>query len=305
MTKRMTRLCVSLAAVAAAAIAQVPAAEDVRRVDDALPLRAPVKPKKPRKILVTTLTMRNGQPWKSSSASAIPVMSYALEQMGRRTGAYQAVFDNDVEMFRPERLKAFDAVCFANTAGVLFEDMELRESLLSFVAGGKGLIGIHDAIATFVQYPKYDQWPSFGQMLGGTENGGHPWNGEVMTLKAEDAKHPLVKMFRGLEFKIADQAFQLQEPSFRDRLRVLLSIDTSKTDMNQGRCAGNCAREDGDYPVSWIRQYGKGRVFYSSVGHNPYVFWTPQLLGHFLAGIQFALGDLEADVSPVPARKNP
>lgn len=302
MTKRMTRLCVSLAAVAAAAIAQVPAAEDVRRVDDALPLRAPVKPKKPRKILVTTLTMRNGQPWKSSSASAIPVMSYALEQMGRRTGAYQAVFDNDVEMFRPERLKAFDAVCFANTAGVLFEDMELRESLLSFVAGGKGLIGIHDAIATFVQYPKYDQWPSFGQMLGGTENGGHPWNGEVMTLKAEDAKHPLVKMFRGLEFKIADQAFQLQEPSFRDRLRVLLSIDTGKTPLSPKRRLLPARQADMDFPVSWVKPHGKGRVFYCGLGHGSDVFWNRPVLEHILAGMQYAAGDLRAEDKPIAKR---
>lgn len=302
MTKRMTRLCVSLAAVAAAAIAQVPAAEDVRRVDDALPLRAPVKPKKPRKILVTTLTMRNGQPWKSSSASAIPVMSYALEQMGRRTGAYQAVFDNDVEMFRPERLKAFDAVCFANTAGVLFEDMELRESLLSFVAGGKGLIGIHDAIATFVQYPKYDQWPSFGQMLGGTENGGHPWNGEVMTLKAEDAKHPLVKMFRGLEFKIADQAFQLQEPSFRDRLRVLLSIDTGKTPLSPKRRLLPARQADMDFPVSWAKPHGKGRVFYCGLGHGSDVFWNRPVLEHILAGMQYAAGDLRAEDKPIAKR---
>src|SRR5262249_2094224 len=58
---------------------------------------------------------------------------------------------------------------------------ELKQSLLGFIAGGKGFAGTHDAIATFVQYPKYDQWPAFGQMIGATENGGHPWNGELMT----------------------------------------------------------------------------------------------------------------------------
>ena len=57
-------------------------------------------------------------------------------------------------MFRPDKLRQFDALCFANTVGVLFEDPELRKSLLDFIAGGKGFIGIHDAIATFVQYPE-------------------------------------------------------------------------------------------------------------------------------------------------------
>ena len=59
----------------------------------------------------------------------------------------------------PGKIEQFDALCFLNTVGVLFDDPELRKSLLGFIAGGKGFVGIHDAIATFVQYPKYDQWP--------------------------------------------------------------------------------------------------------------------------------------------------
>ena len=90
-------------------------------------------------------------------------------------------------------------------------------------------MGIHDAIATFVQYPKYDQWPEFGRMLGGTENGGHPWNGEVMTVRVEDPTSPDQRRVRGKEFQIADQAFQLQEPVLRDRLHVLLRIDAEKS----------------------------------------------------------------------------
>ena len=109
--------------------------------------------------------MRDGRPFRGSSDAINPIVNYAIEQIGKRTGAYEAVFNNDVEMFRPDKLRQFDALCFANTVGVLFEDPELRKSLLDFIAGGKGFIGIHDAIATFVQYPKYDQWPAFGQML--------------------------------------------------------------------------------------------------------------------------------------------
>ncbi len=284
--------------MAATALAQGPGAEDLKKVDEALPARASAKVKKPRRILVTTLTMRDGRPWKSSSAAAIPVMSYALEQMGKRTGAYEAVFSNDVEMFRPDKLSGFDAVCFANTAGVLFEDAGLRESLLNFVAGGKGLAGIHDAIATFVQYPKYDQWPAFGRMLGGTENGGHPWNGEVMTLKADDAKSPLTAMFREREFKIADQAFQLQEPEFRHRLHVLLSIDAAKTPLDPKRRLLAPRKADMDFPVSWVKRHGKGRVFYCGLGHGKEVFWNGAVLEHILAGIQYAAGDLKAQDKP-------
>ena len=133
--------------------------------------------------------------------------------MGKLTGAYEAVFSDDIEMFRPANIKQFDAICFNNTLGVLLDNPELRASLLGFVESGEGFVGIHDAIATFVQYPKCkNQWPKFGPLLGGTENGGHPWNGEVMTMKIEDPSNPINAAFGGKDFQIADQAFQLQEP---------------------------------------------------------------------------------------------
>ena len=59
-------------------------------------------------------------------------------------------------------------------------------------------------------------------------------------------------------------------------------------------------RPDHVYPVSWIRSYGKGRMFYSSLGHMPETFMTPEIVGHLLAGLQFMLGDLEADTTPNP-----
>jgi type 1 glutamine amidotransferase len=272
--------------------------EQKQQVDAAIPHKAPAKPKKPRRMLVTNLSMRNGKPVHGSSYSTIPAANYAIDQIGRRTGAYEAIFSDDIEMFRPEKIKQFDAICFNNTVGVLFDDPELKKSLLDFIAGGKGFVGIHDAIATFVQYPKYDQWPPFGQMLGATENGGHPWNGEVMTIKIDDPASPLNAIFQGKGFQIADQAFQLQEPTLRDHLHVLLSVDVEKTGMAPNRRILPVRAEDKDFPMSWIRGYGEGRVFYSGLGHGPQIFWNAALLGHFLAGIQYALGDLPADDGP-------
>jgi hypothetical protein len=79
---------------------------------------------------------------------------------------------------------------------------------------------------------------------------------------------------------------------------VLLSIDTEKTDMNQGAPRGNCIREDNDYALAWVRNYGRGRVFYCTIAHNPYVFWGPKMLQFYLAATQFALGDLPAPTTP-------
>jgi type 1 glutamine amidotransferase len=266
-----------------------------QQVDLAVPSKTPVKPGRTRRMLVSNLSMRDGRPFRGSSFAAIPVANYAFEQMGKRTGAYEAVFSDDIEMFRPDKLKQFDAICFLNTVGVLFDDPDLRQSLLAFIAGGKGFVGIHDAIATFVQYPKYDQWPAFGQMLGATENGGHPWNGEVMTIQVDDPASPLNAMFHGQEFQIADQAFQFQEPLLRDHLHVLLSIDAVKTAPSARGHLLPVRAQDKDFPVSWVRSYGNGRVFFCSLGHGAAVYANRLVLEHFLAGIQYALGDLKAD----------
>ena len=209
------------------------------------------------------------------------------------------MFDNDVSLWAPESLARFDAICFNNTTGVPTEDETLRRSLLDFVAGGKGFVGIHAAAATFVQYPVYDQFPPFGQMLGAYENGGHPWRpDETITLKVDDPQSPINAAFGGASFEVQDEVFQFQDPYSRERLHVLLSIDTDRTDMDPARHFLPERYADRDFAMSWIRPHGEGRVFYSSLGHNPALFWDGRVLQHFLAGIQFALGDLEADATP-------
>ena len=288
-------LCIAamLCSVSAAEVSP----EDVQRIERAIPAVAPAKPAAKRKLLVVTLHVHDGKVRKGHAS--IPHGNLALELMGKRTGAYEVVFSNDVEMFRPERLKDFDAICFNNTAGVLFDDPALRESLLGFIRSGKGFVGIHAAAATFVQWPKYDQWPAFGEMVGATENGGHPWKpDEKITIRPEEPAHPLNAAFKGQRFEIADEVFQFQTPYSRQKLRILLSIDTDKTDMDPKRRFLAERFKDRDFAMSWIRRYGEGRVFYTSFGHNPHIFWNEPMLAHFLAGIQYALGDLKAEDAP-------
>jgi type 1 glutamine amidotransferase len=79
---------------------------------------------------------------------------------------------------------------------------------------------------------------------------------------------------------------------------VLLSIDVEKTGLSPKHRILPVRAADKDFPVTWIRAYNQGRVFYSSLGHGSAVFWNAALLQHFLAGIQYALGDLKADSTP-------
>jgi uncharacterized protein len=83
-----------------------------------------------------------------------------------------------------------------------------------------------------------------------------------------------------------------------------LSIDVEKTDMRQGASFGKVERPDNDYALAWVRSHGKGRVFYSTIGHNPYVFWDRRMMEFYLAAIQFALGDLPAATAPSGAKSN-
>jgi len=274
--------------------------EKKQKIDAAIPAKASVNPLQSRKLLVVTLNVRDGKVTKGHNS--IPYANYAIKAMDEKTGAYETFFSNDTLIFKPENLSQFDAICFNNTAGVLFDDPELRQSLLDYVYSGKGFIGIHAAGATFVQWPVYDQWPAFGEMLGGYENGGHPWKPhEWITLKVDEPDHPINAAFGGKGFDVSDEVFQFQEPYSRDKLRVLLTIDTDKTDMNEQRYILPERRKDKDPAISWIRNYGSGRVFYSTLGHNPHINWDPKILRHYLDGFQFAFGDLHA--SAVPSNK--
>jgi len=270
-------------------------AEQKQQVDAAVPAKAPAKPKKPRKLLVLNLAMVNDRIVRGHPA--IPAGTYAIDQMGKKTGAYEALISNDLELFRPGKIEQFDAICFNNTQGVLWGDDERKAALERFVKSGKGVVGFHAAIATMVQHPVYDQWPWFGRMLGGTENGGHPWMPtDTYTFKVDDPKSHLTAAFHGQGFELADEVMQLQEPALRERMHVLLSIDMTKSKPSRKMLA--IREQDQDFPLTWIRAEEKGRVFTSGIGHNPSPFWNATMLEHFLAGIQYALGDLKADDSP-------
>jgi len=253
--------------------------ETIARIEAAAPSLAPVRPAKPRKLLVMSLCrgFRHG---------VIPVGEAALRVLGEKPGAFEAVFTEEPAMFRRENLAEFDAVCFHNSTGELFEDPELRQGLLEFVRGGGGLVGIHAATDCFYQ------WAEFGEMMGGYFDG-HPWNEEV-ALRIDDPGHPVALAFDGRPLRVADEIYQFRDPYSRARLRVLTSLDPAGTDMTKpGR-----KRADGDYAVSWVREFGKGRVFYLSLGHRDEIFRNPTVLRHLLAGIQYVMGDLPADATP-------
>jgi type 1 glutamine amidotransferase len=264
----------------------------LERITKALPDAAPARPRQPRKLLIYTRTAGFRHP-------SIPVGVRAITMMGDKTGAYLAHHTEDESFFEPEKLKTFDAVLMLNTTGdclrprgdnpeeVRRREEALKQSLVEFVAGGKGLLGVHAATDT------YHRWREYNQMMGGVF-AGHPWTKKV-PVKNLEPDHPLNAMFGGKDFEVFDEIYQFTLTSaLPTERKFLLALDTAKmSDAGRG-----IRKEAGPYPISWVSTYGRGRTFYCSLGHQEEIYCDPAILKHYLAGIQYALGDLDVDASP-------
>ena len=265
------------------------------KIAESLPAEAPAKPKEKRKVLVFSKTagFRHG---------SIPTGIEAMQMLGAKTGAFEVTATEDEAAFEPGNLKQYHAVLMLNTTGEVFKPKEmpedeegkkaaldreehLKKSLLDFVRGGGGLAGIHSATDT------YKGWKEYNDMMGGAFDG-HPWH-ELVSIKNMTPAHPINAAFDGKDFEVTDEIYQFREDtaSPKDR-KMLLSLSADKTDLKKGKFG-----EDGLYPISWLRKYGEGRTFYCSLGHRDEIFWNPAVMKHYLAGLQFVLGDLEADAT--------
>ena len=267
-------------------------AEEIQKIENALPTKPTVAPAKPRKILVF---------WRCEGFfhTSIPVVNKALETMGKKTGAFEvALCTDDYAVFASEKLAEFDAVCLNNTTTLKFDPNQTPErckALMDFVRGGKGIIGIHAATDNFYEKPA---WPEGTEMMGGKFTG-HPWtSGGTWAIKIDEPNHPLMAAFKGKGFKVKDEIYRTEPPLYsRSKQLVLMSLDMN--DPNTRNVKG-FKETDVDTGISWIKTCGQGRVFYCSLGHNDEIFWTPAILQHYLDGIQFALGDYKVDTTPKP-----
>ncbi|MGC4015851.1 MAG: ThuA domain-containing protein [Luteolibacter sp.] len=244
-----------------------------------------------------------------SITDSIATGHMAFTELGKKTGAFETVVSDDLDNFEVDKLKTFDGVCFLSTTMEVFlphpdklktmspEDVKaaeeksdrLKKNLMDFIKSGRAFIGIHAATDTFYK------WPEYGEMIGGQFDQ-HPWTADVpVSIKVEPGqeKNPLVAMFEGKNIEFKEEIYQMKSPPYDSKkLDVVLRLDTEKSPMNRP----NIHRTDGDFGVSWAKHYGKGRVFYSSLGHNHDIYFNPLVLKHYLAGIQWALGDYKVDV---------
>ena len=217
-----------------------------------------------------------------------------IERLGRETGLWDTHIRTDTEPltkkkleYNTKNLNDFDAVMFY-TGGTLAMDDQQKADFLSFIHDdGKGFIGVHSATITNVK------WPEFGEMLGGFFDQ-HPWGTFDAPILVEDAKFPGMQQWPK-EFVIKDEIYQVKNFS-RDNTRVLMRVDPGKVDLTNNRVH----RTDKDFAVSWAKMYGKGRVFYSTLGHVTENWDSPQMQAMYVGAIKWALGLVDADVTPRP-----
>ena len=256
------------------------------QIEAGAPRKALAAPKKPRKLLVTDLQMYSGH-------STIPHGNYLLELMAKNTGAFEPTFSNDLNLLKYPAIKQFDAVYLNNVCGMVHNDPEVREGILRFVREGGG-IGGHHAV-TFAN----NHWPEFADMMGGWAGAHHI---EPQMIKVEDAASPLTKSFGTASFEHSDEfyIFPPSSPYSRAKQRVLLSIDVEQSDRaTANRFCAQCTRPDQDYALAWIKTYGKGRTYFTPLGHTTPFYTDSRWTGHLLAAIQYILGDLDADATPI------
>jgi type 1 glutamine amidotransferase len=228
-------------------------------------------------------------------------VSHALatvERLGRQSGLFTTFIRTDTQLITKDRiygtgkygvngpratnaknLNYFDAIFFY---GLGEEDLsnEQKADLLSFVHDdGKGFVGAHSAIDAFYS------WPEYGQMMGAYFDS-HPWGVLNAPIIVEEPSFPGMKQFP-TEFTVTDEIYvPTSTPYSRRNVDVLARMDASKVDLT----IPDLHRTDKDFPVAWVKQYGRGNVFYSTFGHTVQAWDDPAIQTMYFEALKWALG---------------
>jgi uncharacterized protein len=232
------------------------------------------------------------------------VISHALatiERLGYESGAFDTFIRTDSqpitkkaitfgpntgiatgENFLARNLNDFDAILFFGVREIELTP-DQRSDLTSFVReDGKGFVVAHSGITAFLS------WPEFGEMLGGRFDQ-HPWNVTSAKILLEDPKFPAMRGFPAT-LVLSDEHYQLKDFS-RAKVHVLARLDPATLDLK----APLVHRTDGDFPVAWSKTYGRGRVFYSTLGHLPEVWDNPAVQHMYFEALRWALKLVDDD----------
>ncbi len=202
-------------------------------------------------------------------------------------------FSKDGSLFTPDYLAGFDVIVFytsgdlsiAGSNGEPPLTADGKRALLDAVAGGKGFVGIHSAAATFHRPERADEPDPYIRMLGGAFI--HHGRQQTATVSLPDPAFPGCGAL-GRAWTCHEEWYSNRD--FAPDLHVILVMQTD------GMAGADYRRPP--YPLAWARRHGKGRVWYTGMGHREDIWDTPEFRGLAIGGINWAGGRIDADVTP-------
>jgi uncharacterized protein len=191
----------------------------------------------------------------------IPLSQDILKAIGETAPRFEVTASEDVSVFTAENLRRFATVMFYTTGELPMSEAQ-KAALTQFVRAGGGFLGVHSATDTFYL------WQEYLKLIGGYFNE-HPWH-QAVKIEVADPSSPLVG-FLGPSLTITDEIYQIADFDYRGS-HVLLRLDPASVDLD----AGGVHRRFYGWPLAWTRSYGKGRVFYTALGHEEAVWRDPR-----------------------------
>jgi len=224
-----------------------------------------------------------------------------LTDIGKDHG-FEVVASKDGRLFDSDKIGQWDAFVFETTGDLttagtdknppISEDGE--KALYDAVRSGKGFLGMHCGADTFGHHGNRNKGADdpYIQMVGGEFVSHGPQ--QVATIEVVDPKFPgMDKGFgtSGHTFTINDEWYALK--NMPDDLHVIM------VQLTEGMKSGPAREyERPNYPMTWARNHGKGRVFYTSLGHREDVWDNPMYQGLLLGALAWATGRVDADIEP-------
>lgn len=197
----------------------------------------------------------------------------ALKQLGLEN-RFVVSATEDSAVFTPTNLSRYQAVIFLSTSGDVLSDVQ-QNAFKSYLENGGGFVGIHAAIAGKVATE--GAWPWFVDVMC-TEFDNHKAI-ETATVVVEDRTNASTAHLPSMWVR-TDEWYNFTS-SPRGKVHVLASLDEKSF---HGGTMG------GDHPVAWCRRVGKGRLWYTALGHTEASFAEREFLKHLLGGIRVATG---------------
>lgn len=208
---------------------------------------------------------------------SVPLSREIVKEIGDKSGAFETTLVDDVAPFTAENLRNYDAVMFYTTGELPFTEVQ-KNIFGGYIAAGHGFIGVHSATDTFYM------WDEYHKILGGYFDG-HPWHQQV-TVSVVDPENKITKSL-GKSFTINDEIYQIDD--FRDDSKVLLRLDPMSVDRSKPGVHSRYYM----WPLAWTRKYGKGRTFYTALGHEDAVWRDQRFQQLLLNGIEWAMGEFK------------